>query len=90
MNEKRKTEIFSAGCPVCKEAIDLINNIACPSCEVHVLDMHDPEVTTRATSYGIKRVPSVVIDGKLADCCEGGGVDENTFRRLGVGTPLRA
>ena len=90
MNEKRKIEIFSAGCPACKEAIDLIHKAACSSCEIQVLDMQDPQVAARATSYGIKRVPSVVIDGRLADCCAGGGVDENALRRLGVGSPLRA
>jgi hypothetical protein len=30
----------------------------------------------------------VVIDGQLADCCAGRGVDEETLRRAGVGQPL--
>ena len=88
MDNKRQIEVFSAGCSACEEAIDLIKAIACPSCEVHILDMHDPNAAARARSYGIKRVPSVVIDGKLADCCQSQGVDEATLRRLGVGTPL--
>ena len=88
MNQKRQIEVYSAGCPACEEAIEVVKAIACPSCEVHVLDMHDPQVAARAASYGIKRVPSVVIDGKLADCCQAEGVDESTLRRLGVGTPL--
>ena len=41
MNNKRKIEIFSAGCPACQAAIDLVNKIACPSCDVTVLDMKD-------------------------------------------------
>jgi len=90
MNDKRQIEVFSAGCPACEEAIEKIKGMACPSCEVQVLDMHDPQVAARASSYGIRRVPSVVIDGQLADCCQGGGIDENTLRRLGVGTPLQS
>lgn len=88
MNKKRQIEIFGAGCTVCEETIAVIRSIVCPSCEVQVLDMNDPQVAARASSYGIKRVPSVVIDGKLADCCHAQGVDEATLRLLGVGTPI--
>lgn len=87
MSNKRKIEIFSAGCPACEETIQTVNRIACPSCEVEVLDMHQPEVATRAGQYGVKSVPAVVIDGVLADCCAGRGVDESTLRAAGVGVP---
>ncbi len=30
MSEKRKIEVFSAGCPVCKETIEMVNRISCP------------------------------------------------------------
>jgi len=33
MAEKRKIEVFSAGCAACEETIQLVNRIACPSCE---------------------------------------------------------
>ena len=88
MSDKREVEIFSAGCPVCEEAIDLVNRIACPSCEVEVLDMRQPEVEETARQYGVRSVPAVVIDGKLADCCAGRGVDESTLRTAGLGVPL--
>jgi glutaredoxin len=84
----RKIEIFSAGCPVCEETVELVNRAACPSCEVSVLDMKDPSVVSRARSLGIRSVPAVVIDGKLADCCAGRGPDEATLRALGLGQPL--
>ncbi len=85
---KRKVEIFSAGCPACEEAVELVKKIACPSCEVEVLDMHRSDVAVKAKQYGVKAVPAVVIDGKIADCCVGRGVDEATLRAAGVGTPL--
>jgi glutaredoxin 3 len=89
MSEKRQIEVFSAGCPACEQAIESIKRIACSSCEVHVLDMHEQAVAAKAASYGINRVPSVVVDGKLADCCRAGGIDEGMLRQLGVGTPLQ-
>lgn len=84
MNTKRQVEIFSAGCPACQEAIDLVSDIACSSCEVTVLDINDPTIADRAKQLGIKSVPAVAIDGKLAACCAGNG-DEATLRAAGVG-----
>ncbi len=89
MDTKRKIEVFSAGCPACEETIELVNRAACPSCEVSVLDMNDPQVAKRAKDLGIRSVPSVVIDGKLADCCAGRGPDETTLRAAGLGQPVQ-
>jgi glutaredoxin 3 len=88
MSDKRKVEVFSAGCPACDEAVRQVNAIACPSCEVEVLDMHQPDVAARAEQLGVRSVPAVVIDGKLADCCVGRGVDEAALRASGMGVPL--
>jgi predicted DsbA family dithiol-disulfide isomerase len=87
MAGKRKIEIFSAGCSACEDTIKLVNDLACPSCEISVLDMKDAAVASRAKKLGIRSVPSVVIDGKLADCCTGRGPDEATLRAAGVGKP---
>lgn len=88
MAAKRKIEVFSAGCPACDETIQLVNRIACPSCEVTILDMMNPAVASRAKSLGIRSVPAVVIDGKLADCCTGRGPAEATLRSAGIGQLL--
>ncbi len=85
MSAKRKIEVFSAGCPACDETIELVNRVACGSCEVSVLDMNQPEVAQRAKGLGIRSVPAVVIDGKLADCCAGRGPGEATLRAAGLG-----
>ena len=89
MSNPRKIEIFSAGCPACDEAIQTVKRIACPSCETQILDMHQPDVAARADQLGISRVPAIVIDGKLAECCAAGRVDEQVLRAAGVGVPLR-
>jgi glutaredoxin len=88
MAATRKIEVFSAGCNVCGDTVALINRIACPSCEVFILDMHKPETAEKARRYGIRSVPAVVVDGKLADCCAGRGPDEQQLRAAGIGTPL--
>jgi glutaredoxin 3 len=88
MSDKRKVEVFSAGCPCCQAAVETVKAVACPSCEVEVLDMHRPDVAAKAGRYGVKSVPAVAIDGKLADCCAGRGVDEATLRAVGLGVPL--
>lgn len=88
MTAKRKIEVFSAGCPACEETIALVNSIACPSCEIEVLDMKQAGVATRAKQYGVHRVPAVVVDGKLADCCQMAEVDTHGLRAAGVGVPL--
>ena len=86
MSDKRKIEVFSAGCPLCAEAVGTVNRIAGDSVDVEVLDMHRPEVAARAVEYGVRSVPAVAVDGKLADCCTGRGVDEATLRAAGVGS----
>ena len=89
MSKKRKIEIFSAGCPACEEAIQMVKRIACSSCETEVLDMNQPEIAARAKELGIGRVPAIVIDSQLAACCVSAAVDEQVLRAAGVGVPLR-
>jgi len=87
MDTKRKIEIFSAGCSACEDAIKLVMRIANPSCDITVLDMHDESVVRRAKSLRIGRVPAIVIDGKLAECCAVSALDETSLRRAGIGQP---
>ena len=84
----RRIDIFAAPCPVCDEAIEMVEEAACPSCEVVVGDMNDPDVAARARSLGVRSVPAVAIDGKLADCCSGRGPDEAVLKNAGLGQPL--
>jgi glutaredoxin 3 len=88
MANKRKVEVFSAGCATCQEAVEIVKRAACPSCDVIVLDMHDREVAKRAKALGVRSVPAVAIDGKLADCCMGRGIDVQVLRAAGLGIPL--
>lgn len=87
-DNKRKIEVFSAGCPACEETIALIKRVACESCDLRVHDMRQKEVAARAKELGIRTVPAVVINGKLADCCSTRGPQEEVLRAEGLGVRL--
>lgn len=88
MAERRRVEIYSAGCGVCEETIALVKRLACDSCEVVVRDMADPEIASLARELGVRSVPAVAVNGRLAECCAGRGPDEASLCAAGVGRPL--
>jgi hypothetical protein len=75
MTQKHRIEIFSAGCATCKETIEMVRKIAGPDREVHIHDMHQEGVASRAKHHSVRSLPAVVVDGKLAGCCAGRGPD---------------
>jgi glutaredoxin len=62
----RKIEVFSAGCPLCNETLDLVKN-AVSSCGCEVIERRctGMECCSEAKQYGIRTMPSVVIDGQI-------------------------
>ena len=87
MSDKRIVEIFSAGCPVCSEAVEQVKGISCESCEIKVLDMKDPAVAARAKELGISSVPAIAVNGKLAGR-SGRCFDLEELKRAGIGSCL--
>jgi len=75
----KKIEVFSAGCSACKETIEMVTRLAGKH-EVVIQDMHRAEVAAKAKGYGVRSVPAVVIDGKLASCCTGRGPEEHVLK----------
>lgn len=73
---------------MCEDTVKLVKSIACPSCDVTVLSMKEPEVAKRARILGIVSVPAVVVDGKLAACCANRGPNEADLRAAGIGQAL--
>lgn len=84
-----KVEVFTAGCPLCEPALQVVREIACPECEVILYDLREGCETNlcrvQAQQYGIKRVPAIVVDGKLADCCISSPVNAEVLSRAGIG-----
>jgi protein-disulfide isomerase len=87
MSKKRKVEIFTAGCPLCDETVKLVKALACQSCDVTVYDLREGGMD-KAKEYGINSVPTVVVDGKVADCCRRGKPNEADLKAAGIGTLL--
>lgn len=84
---KRKVELFTAGCPLCEPAVQLVQELACPDCDVTVYDLREDGVD-QARAYGVQRVPAVVVDGTVAACCRGGGVSREQLQAAGIGQRL--
>jgi glutaredoxin 3 len=87
-DQKRKIEVFSAGCCCCEEIITVIRAATCPSCEIIVLNMREPGVAERARQLGVRVVPAVAINGELVGSCSERGPDLDTLRAAGLGVPL--
>ncbi len=77
---KHTIEVFSAGCQTCKDTIETVKKLAGSDHKVVVHDMHQQEILSRAAEYGVRSVPAVVINGKLAGCCAGRGIEESVLR----------
>jgi hypothetical protein len=56
----------------------------CNQSTVFPFSWQDKKIAEKAKRYGIRSVPAVVIDGKLADCCAGRGVQETSLRAAGM------
>lgn len=86
---KRRIEVFTAGCQVCQPTVDLVKKTACQNCEVVVYDLNTGcetnECRDKAHQYNITRIPAVVVDGKLLDCCKDLAITEKSLRDAGVG-----
>ena len=89
--DKRKIEVFTAGCSICQPTVEKVKSMACQYCEVIVYNVADPaqkEALTKAHTYGVNTLPAVAVNGKLLPCCQDKGVSETELRNAGVGQPL--
>jgi hypothetical protein len=90
--KKRRIEVFTAGCPLCDEAVRLVKGLACEDCEVIVYNLNEPcesgECLEKVKSYGVTRVPAVAVYGRLAECCKVGRVTEEGLKAAGIGLKL--
>ena len=85
---KRKVEVFTAGCPVCTDLVDLVKATACPNCEVTIYNLNQGQGVEEAKRYGVTAVPAMVVEGKLLDCCKRAHVTKHDLEAAGIGKPL--
>jgi hypothetical protein len=90
-SEKRRVEVFTAGCPMCEETVNVVKSLACPRCEVHVYDLREGCATNecrgKARRYGITTVPAVAVNGVVLDCCRREPITADRLRAVGIGQP---
>ena len=66
--------------------MELVQRVACPSCDVTVHNVRDdPKAAQRAKAAHVTRLPMVLVDGKPLECCHIGPVTEAALRAAGVG-----
>ena len=60
-------EIFSSGCPLCLDAINIVELGKCAGCEMIVYNINelDKDLRKKIVKYRIKAVPTIVIDGEI-------------------------
>jgi hypothetical protein len=58
-----------------QETVDLVRRIAGAADDIEIHDMHQAHIATPAEQHGIRSLQSVVVDGRLANCCAGRGPD---------------
>ena len=89
MTERHNVEVFTAGCSLCDEVVQLVllHTVDDPTCSVTILKMTDEWTQKKAREYGVTKVPAIAVNGSLADCCRGSAIDGDTLRSLGIGAP---
>ena len=88
MSAKRKVEVFTAGCPVCQGLVEMVNELACPHCDVAIYNLSKNEGLDEAKAYGVNSVPSIAVNGQLLECCKRGPVTKENLAAAGIGKPL--
>ena len=48
MAQRRKIEVFTAGCPCCIEAVELVKFLVGTEHDIEIREMHDPAVAVAA------------------------------------------
>jgi len=86
---KRKIEVFTANCPVCDPVVKMVKDLACDNCEVTTYDLvklcDDKSCLTKVKEYGINKVPAVVVNGELLDCCKSSSITKEKLIAAGIG-----
>jgi hypothetical protein len=89
--EKRRVDVFTAGCPLCDEAVKLVKSLACPSCDIRLYDLRAGcdrnECREKIRDYGISAVPAIAVDGVTLDCCRREPITADRLRAAGIGRP---
>jgi len=63
---KRKIEVFTAGCPLCEDTLELVReSVSACGCEVVERRCTENDRRAEALPYGVRTMPTVVVDGEI-------------------------
>ena len=79
-------EIFTAGCPFCEPVVQLVKETASENCKIviHDLSKSSEDIQSKVKTYGIERLPSIVVDGKLLGCCKNIAITKEDLINAGI------
>ena len=87
--EKRRVEVFTAGCPICDDTVRLVKSLVCSSCDLQIYDLREGcatnECLDKARHYGVTAVPAVAVNGVLLDCCRRPPIAADRLIAAGIG-----
>jgi hypothetical protein len=81
----RNIEVFTAGCYLCDETMEIVKEAKCEECTITEYKLSQEcecGCIEKSKEYGIKVVPTIVIDGKIA--IEGKPTVEQVKEALGI------
>jgi hypothetical protein len=66
MPNRRRIEVFTAGCPLCNETLELVKQaVSACGCEVVEKRCTETHCCDEAKRYGVRAMPTVVADGQI-------------------------
>lgn len=85
----QQIEIFIAGCPVCEPVVALVKETVSNSQTIiiHNLALHGEDTTGMVgiKKYDIKRLPAIVVNGKLMNPMEHNIITKDDLVNAGIG-----
>jgi len=67
--------------------VRLVEELSCSSCDVTVYNLKENGMD-RSREYGVTSVATVVVNGKILDCCKRGTPTAHDLRAAGIGSPV--
>jgi len=82
---KNHIEIFTAGCSICEPVVQFVKETAGANCNISIYNLSERSYNNICKKYSIKRLPSIVVNGILLDCCKNIDITKEDLINAGIG-----
>jgi hypothetical protein len=68
-NHCKSIEVFTTGCYLCEETLGIVKAAKCEDCKIIERNISEEcgcGCVSKSKEYGIRTIPTIVIDGKIA------------------------